>query len=79
MGQMSQDEINVDLFEEVQRLQKEVNHYKELANLNVDAYYKSQNKLEIYEKAVKLALMTLEDNNLMNDSYWKIHSILDNG
>ncbi|MCK1999835.1 hypothetical protein MZM54_00375 [[Brevibacterium] frigoritolerans] len=30
-----------------------------------------------YEKAVQLALETLENNNLMNDDYRKIHSILD--
>ena len=30
-----------------------------------------------YEKAIQLALMTLENNNLMNDDYRKIHSILD--
>lgn len=34
-------------------------------------------KVERYEKAVQLALMTLENNNLMNDDYRKIHSILD--
>lgn len=30
-----------------------------------------------YEKAVQLALETLENNGLMNDDYRKIHSILD--
>lgn len=30
-----------------------------------------------YEKAVQLALETLENNGLMNDDYKRIHSILD--
>jgi hypothetical protein len=33
--------------------------------------------LEVHQKAIGLALETLENNNLMNDDYYKIQAMLD--
>jgi hypothetical protein len=63
--------------EVMEEQQKEIETLKECVNNAANDVLASVDKMERFEKALTLALMILENNNLMNDDYKKIHSILD--
>lgn len=52
---------------DVKRVRNQYNTYKQ----------EKENELDRMHRAIQLALITLENNNLMNEDYHLIHSILD--
>jgi hypothetical protein len=62
--------------EKLQRIKKETETLWRVSP-NLKWIIEQAEKVERYEKALTLALMTLENNNHMNDDYRKIHSIAD--
>jgi phosphoglycerate-specific signal transduction histidine kinase len=61
----------------IKQLKEDFDQYKIKNDVKVSAIIDLRNKNEKLNEAIKLALMELENNNLMNDMYWRIQTLLD--
>jgi hypothetical protein len=63
--------------ERLEEIKEWFNADGEMHEFQIEWLIEQAEKVERYERALTLALMTLENNNLMNDDYRKIHAIAD--
>lgn len=61
----------------LQQLQSNFDEYKRNNEVKVSAITELRKENDLLHIALALALTELEDQNLMNDTYWRIQTLLD--